>query len=96
MGLDSHNINGHMSGRLCFRAGQKLGDRVWGSSDLIPVDAISRGVQCITFKLISVHNCQKQTQSANHSMFIDYPICARHLLNAYHVPGTILSLGTVW
>ena len=98
-GLKSHNINGHISGRFCFRDFrfcQKLGGRLWGSSDLIPVDAISRDVQSITFHLASIHNCQKQAQSANCSMFTELPICARHLLNTYHVLGTILGLGTEW
>ena len=69
---------------------------MWGSSDLIPVDAISRGVQSITFHLASIRNCQKQTQSANRSMFTELPICARHLQDTYHVLGTMLGLETEW
>lgn len=42
-GLGSHSVNGHISGRLCFRECQKLGDKGFGTSYVISVDVLCRG-----------------------------------------------------
>lgn len=56
MGPDSPNTNSHILGKLCFRALQKPGDSVWETSDSIPDDTISGGVQSLMFSLIRVCN----------------------------------------
>lgn len=54
MSLDSHNINGHILGRLCLRACRNLETENVRTADFISVDA-NEGM----FNLIRGHSSQR-------------------------------------